>query len=153
MRKNISLPGAALLVAVLVSGCAGPEQKLGRGLNNIYEPVRLADLRRSVEQTSVYAAPSGGSYTTGVVRGLGKTFARFGVGFYEIVTAPFPNHKDGDYGPVATNYLTPKPGYPVSYKPGLLDDSVFATDTSMGFSGGDIAPYIPGSRFRVFDSP
>ena len=152
MRKNISLLGAALLVAVLVSGCAGPEQKLGRGLNNLYEPIRLADMQRSIEQASVYD-PSTISSTTGVVRGVGKTFARFGVGLYEIVTAPFPNHKDKDYGPVCTNYLTPKPEYPDSFKPGLPDDSIFATDTSIGFSGGEEAPYIPGSRFRVFDPP
>lgn len=152
MQKNISLLGAALLVAVLVSGCAGPSQKLGRGLNNLYEPIRLADMQRSVEQSTVYDSGYSSS-TTGVVRGLGKTFARFGVGFYEIVTAPFPNHKDGDYGPVATNYLTPKPTYPDNYNPGLPDDSIFATDTTIGFSGGDIAPNIPGSRFRVFDSP
>lgn len=152
MRKNIYLLGAALLVAVLVPGCAGPEQKLGRGLNNFYEPIRLADLRYSIEQTAVYDSP-GASYTTGVVRGLGKTVARAGVGLYEIVTAPFPNRRDRDYGPVCTNYLTPKPTYPDSYKPGLFEDSVFATDTSIGFSGGDIAPYIPGSRFRIFDSP
>jgi putative exosortase-associated protein (TIGR04073 family) len=152
MRKNISFLGAALLVAVLVSGCAGPEQKLGRGLNNLYEPIRLADMQRSIEQATVYD-PSTTTSTTGVVRGLGKTFARFGVGLYEIVTAPFPNHKDKDYGPVCTNYLTPKPGYPDSYHPGLPEDSIFATDTSIGFSGGEIAPNIPGSRFRVFDPP
>jgi hypothetical protein len=29
---------------------------------------------------------------------------------------------------------------------------VFDTDTYMGFSGGDVAPFIPGSRFRVFDN-
>jgi putative exosortase-associated protein (TIGR04073 family) len=152
MRTNISFLGAALLVAVLVSGCAGPEQKLGRGLNNLYEPIRLADMQRSIEQATVYD-PSTISSTTGVVRGVGKTFARFGVGLYEIVTAPFPNHKDKDYGPVCTNYLTPKPAYPDSYQPGLPEDSIFATDTSIGFSGGEIAPNIPGSRFRVFDPP
>ncbi len=152
MRKNISLLGATLLVAVLVSGCAGPEQKLGRGLSNLYEPLRLADMQRSIEQSTLYS-PAYASTATGFVGGLGKTFARFGVGFYEIVTAPFPNHKDGDFGPVCTNYLTPKPGYPDSYKPGLPDGSIFATDTSIGFSGGDIAPFIPGNRFRVFDPP
>jgi len=152
MRKNISLLGATLLVAVLVSGCAGPEQKLGRGLSNLYEPIRLADMQRSIEQSTVYSSGYP-STATGFVGGLGKTFARFGVGFYEIVTAPFPNHKDGDFGPVCTNYLTPKPGYPDSYKPGLPDSSIFATDTSIGFSGGDIAPFIPGNRFRVFDPP
>jgi len=152
MQKNLSLLGAALLVAGLVSGCAGPEQKLGRGMNNLYEPIRLADMRHSIEQTAVYDSPNS-SYSLGVVRGLGKTFARAGIGLYEIVTAPFPNHRDKDYGPVCTNYLTPNPQYPDSYHPGLLEDSTFATDTTFGFSGGDIAPYIPGSRFQVFDAP
>ena len=70
------------------------------------------------------------------------------MGLYEIVTLP----ESRSYGPVWTNYLTPKPPYPDSYQPGLPDDSIFATDTSFGFSGGEIAPYIPGSRFRVFDN-
>ncbi len=147
MRKNTSFLGAALLVAVLVSGCANTEKKLGRGMSNLYEPVRLADMTRSIEQTALYGGPNS-SYSTGVVRGLGKTVTRFGVGLYEIVTSPFP-----PYDPVLTNYLTPAPKYPDSYKPGLFDDSVFATDTTIGFSGGDVAPYIPGSRFRIFDAP
>jgi len=25
-------------------------------------------------------------------------------------------------------------------------------DTALGFSGGDLAPMIPGSRFRIFDN-
>ena len=29
---------------------------------------------------------------------------------------------------------------------------MFDTDTYTGFSGGDVAPFIPGSRFRVFDN-
>lgn len=151
MRKHFSFLGAALVVAVLVSGCAGTEQKLGRGMSNVYEPIRLADMQRSIEQSAIYGSDS--SYATGFVRGLGKTVTRTGVGIYEIVTAPFPNHKDKDYGPVLTNYLTPKPHYPDSFKPGLFEDSIFATDTSIGFSGGDVAPYIPGSRFRIFDAP
>jgi hypothetical protein len=41
--------------------------------------------------------------------------------------------------------------FPDNYKPGLMDDSLFATDTATGYSGGDIAPMFPGSRFRVFN--
>ena len=29
---------------------------------------------------------------------------------------------------------------------------MFDTDTYTGFSGGDIAPFLPGSRFKVFDN-
>jgi hypothetical protein len=42
--------------------------------------------------------------------------------------------------------------YPDSYKPRLLSDSTFDTDTSLGFSGGDVMPFVPGSRFHIFDN-
>ena len=51
-----------------------------------------------------------------------------------------------------TSYLKPDPVFPESYKPGLISDALFDTDTYTGFSGGDVAPFIPGSRFRVFDN-
>ena len=146
MVKSISILGSIVLLAALATGCTGPEKKFGRGINNIYEPIRLAEMRRSIEQTS-YENPATASYHTGVIRGLNRTLARTGVGIYEIITAPFP-----PYEPVFTDYLAPNPQYPDSYKPGLIDDPIFNTDTTIGFSGGDVAPFIPGSRFRVFDN-
>ena len=89
----------------------------------------------------------GGHYATGFIRGLDKTLAREGIGIYEVVTAPFP-----PYDPVFTDYLPPNPQYPDNYAPDIIDDSMFATDTNMGFSGGDIVPYVPGSRFKVFNT-
>lgn len=144
MAKRFSILGAVVLLAVLVAGCANTEKKLGRGINNIYEPIRLAEMRRSIEDTSL-ANPEDLNYHTGVVRGLNRTLARTGIGIYEIITCPFP-----PYDPVCTDYLSPNPKYPDSYRPGLIEDSIFATDTSIGFSGGEVAPFIPGSRFRVF---
>ncbi len=146
MVKSISILGSVVLLAVLATGCAGTEKKLGRGMNNIYEPIRLAEMRRSIEQTS-YENPATANYNTGVIRGLNRTLARTGVGIYEIITAPFP-----PYDPVFTDYLSPNPQYPDSYKPGIFEDSIFDTDTSVGYSGGEVAPFIPGSRFRVFDN-
>jgi len=143
MRNVISL---LALAALFTSGCAGPEQKFGRGMSNTFEIVRAGEMRRSIEQTAVFESPSAG-YTVGAVRGLNRTLARTGLGLYEIVTAPFP-----PYHPIWTSYLSPGPVYPESYKPGLISDSTFDTDTYTGFSGGDVAPYIPGSRFRVFDN-
>jgi hypothetical protein len=64
-----------------------------------------------------------------------------------MVTAPFP-----PYGPVFTDYLAPNPVYPDAYQPDLAEDAMFSTDTNLGYSGGDIAPFVPGSRFRVFDT-
>lgn len=146
MIKRFSILGGIAVVATLMTGCTGPENKLGRGINNFYEPVRLAEWRRSVEQTS-FAMPEERNYNTGVIKGFNKTMARAGVGLYEIITFPFP-----PYDPVFTDYLAPTPQYPDSYRPGVISDSVFATDTDIGFGGGDIAPFLPGSRFRIFDN-
>ena len=144
MRKPASFLGAALLVGVLASGCAGPEKKFGRGLNNMFEIVRMGDMRRSVEQTALFDS-SDTAYTTGFIRGLNKSLARTGIGIYEVVTFPLPT-----YDPICTDYLTPHAVYPDSYKPLRMEDSTFATDTAVGFSGGDIVPFFPGSRFHIF---
>lgn len=138
--------GAAFLVAVLVAGCAGPSKKLGRGINNFIEPVRLSEWQRTVEQSALYDAPQN-NYPTAMVNGFNRTMARAGLGLYEIVTFPIPT-----YEPIWTSYLSPNPQYPDSYKPGLVDGPTFRTDSSLGFSGGEVAPIIPGSRFRIFDN-
>jgi putative exosortase-associated protein (TIGR04073 family) len=146
MRNIFYFLATLAIAAVLSSGCANTEKKLGRGMSNMAEFARLGEIRRSVEQTTLFDQP-GGHYATGFVRGLNKSFARTGVGIYEVVTCPFP-----PYDPVFTDYLSPTPAHPDNYEPEILDDALFATDTNMGFSGGDIAPYIPGSRFKIFNT-
>ena len=146
MRNIFSFLATLAVAGVLSSGCANTEKKLGRGMSNMAEFARLGEMRRSVEQTALFEQP-GGHYATGFIRGLNRSFARTGVGIYEIVTCPFP-----PYDPVFTDYLSPNAVYPDNYKPDLIDDPLFATDTDMGFSGGDIAPYIPGSRFKIFNT-
>ncbi|MGB7769372.1 MAG: exosortase system-associated protein, TIGR04073 family [Verrucomicrobiia bacterium] len=146
MRNAFSFLGVVTLAVLFTSGCAGPEAKLGRGVSNVSEIARGGELRRSLEQTAVFDSPDIG-YTTGFIRGFDRSMARTGVGLYEIVTFPFP-----PYHPVLTQYLAPEPVYPDNYKPGLLSDSLFDTDTSVGFGGGDVAPFVPGSRFKVFDN-
>lgn len=132
----------ALFVGVLASGCAGPEKKLGRGWSNTMEVVRWGEMRRSMEQSAVFGPSNAG----GMVTGFNRSMARIGLGLYETITFPLPS-----YDPVCTKYLKPNPVYPDNYKPGLRDDTLYATDTFIGFSGGDIAPLMPGSRFRVFN--
>jgi putative exosortase-associated protein (TIGR04073 family) len=146
MRNIFSFLATLAIAGVLSSGCANTEKKLGRGFSNMGEFARLGEIRRSVEQTTLFEQP-GGHYATGFIRGLNKTFARTGVGIYEVVTCPFP-----PYDPVWTGYLSPNPVYPDNYRPDILDDALFATDTDMGFSGGDVAPYITGSRFKIFNT-
>ena len=145
MRKMI-FPLVAVCAALFAAGCAGPEQKLGRGVSNSWDIIRLGEMRRSIEQASILSSPDEG-YTTGVIRGFDRSMARTGLGLYEIVTFPIP-----PYHPIATKYFSAHPAYPESYKPGLISDPLFDTDTYTGFSGGDIAPFVPGSRFKVFDN-
>lgn len=150
MRKTLPFLATLVLAGTFVSGCAGPERKFGRGVSNIFEPIRLGEMRRSLEQTALFDGSEAG-YTTGFFRGLNRTLARTGIGIYEVVTAPFPNPGRG-YDPVCTDYLTPSPVYPDSYTPALVEDSTFSTDDNLGFAGGDVLPFAPGSRFRIFDT-
>ncbi len=146
MSKSLSLLALVATIGLMATGCANTEAKFGRGMSNLSEPLRLGELRRSMEQTAGFDGPDV-AYSAGFISGLNRTLARTGVGIYEIVTAPIP-----PYDPVWTSYLSPNPVYPDSYKPTLVEDSAFATDTNLGFSGGDVAPFIPGSRFRIFDT-
>jgi putative exosortase-associated protein (TIGR04073 family) len=145
MRNTASLLGSFALLALLVAGCAGPERKMGRGLGNMTEIVRGGEFERSVEQAGLFDGTDVG-ITTGVVRGVNRTLARTGIGIYEVITAPLP-----PYGPICTDYLSPRPLYPDTFHPRKWSDSIFATDQIFGFNGGDVAPWFPGSRFRVFD--
>jgi putative exosortase-associated protein (TIGR04073 family) len=140
--KSTALAVMAVTVGLLATGCAGPEQKFGRGMNNITEFARMGELRRSVEQTAVWESAEKG-YTTGVMRGLNRSLARTAVGAYELITFPFP-----PYDPV---FFPADAVYPDSYRPNLIADPVFGQDAALGFSGGDVVPFVPGSRFRIFD--
>jgi putative exosortase-associated protein (TIGR04073 family) len=146
MRSALFLLSAVALAAVLTSGCAGPEKKLGRGISNSAEIIRGGEWRRSVEQTAVFESPAAGR-TVGFVTGFDRTLARTGLGIYEVITFPLP-----PYHPIWTSYLSPNPAYPDCYQPGLPADPLYDTDTYVGISGGDIAPLVPNSRFQVTDN-
>jgi len=150
MRNAKYFLAAGAVAAILTSGCAGPEEKLGRGIANTFEFARGGEMRRSIEQTAVFDRPDLG-YTTGIIRGFDRSVARTAVGVFEVMTFPLPNH-DNSYGPVTNLGVPVDPAYPASYKPGLISSGLFDTDTYTGFSGGDVAPWLPGSRFRIFDN-
>jgi len=145
MRKTLTLLAASAVVSLLATGCAKTQEKLGRGLSNTAEIVRWGEMRRTMEQTAVFEGPD--STGTGFVKGLARTLGRTGIGVYEVVTFPLP-----PYRPVFTDTFAPGPVYPDNYTPGLRSDSTYDTDTYTGFSGGDIAPKIMGSRFTIFES-
>ena len=146
MRTTFPFLAAVAIAGALASGCASAEKKFGRGVSNMLEFTRLGEIRRSVEQTTLFDRPDS-RYTGGFVKGFNRSLARTTLGIYEVVTAPLP-----PYDPLLTTYLKADPVYPDNYAPGILADSLFATDTNLGFSGGDVAPFIPGSRFRIFDT-
>ncbi|MGO8698504.1 MAG: exosortase system-associated protein, TIGR04073 family [Limisphaerales bacterium] len=148
MVKKSSVVFSLLTACAFLVGCAGPEQKLGRGVSNSVEPFRLGELRRSIEQTAIFGSPDQ-SRTVGIIHGFDRTIARTGVGLYEIVTFPIPNHPMGDYSAV---FHPADPVFPDSYKPNWGVTSTLQPNASLDFSGGDIAPLIPGSRFRIFDN-
>jgi putative exosortase-associated protein (TIGR04073 family) len=155
MRNKVFYFLSLIAVAGLAAGCAGPEQKLGRGMSNLVEFARLGELSRSMEQAAIFDTPGHGGSATGVIHGINRSLERTGAGLYEVLTFPIPNGRYGNYDPVfySQGYLhSPDPAYPDSYKPDWLADSILSPDTSLGFAGGDIAPWIPGSRFRIFDN-
>jgi putative exosortase-associated protein (TIGR04073 family) len=147
MRNATPLLALAALGALFTAGCAGPEQRLGSGMNNLTEFTRLGEIQRSVEQTSVFDSPEAG-YTTGFIHGFDQSVYRTVAGAYQIVTFPAGNAlSDSSF---EQKYIPKGTPYPDSYRPGLPDFPVFQTDTYFGFSGGDIAPFVPGSKFSVF---
>jgi putative exosortase-associated protein (TIGR04073 family) len=164
MRRTALLLGFGL-VAGLFIGCAGPEDKLGRGIRNSTEFLRGGQIRRSMEQTALWEGPDA-AYTTGFIRGFNRSVARTAIGLYEVITFPAPPYrplltapydlypdesvrtKTYPYGGLV---LEPDPPYPANYYPKLLSDSIFDTDTALGFGSGDVFPKVPGSRFRIFD--
>lgn len=148
--------------ALIVAGCSGPENKLGRGLSNMTALVNGGDISRSVEQTTLWDGPNTGP--TGFIRGFNRAMARTGIGIYETITFPFP-----PYGPVVDSKTPVYPDHsiatkghknwgglvlpefsqrPDSYYWGLPDDPIFATDSLVGFTGGTVAPWVPLSSFN-----
>ncbi len=143
IRTNVILALAAAMF--LTAGCAGPERKLGRGISNATEFARLGEMGRSMEQTLLF--DNSGSYALGMVRGISRSVERTAVGVYEIVSFPIPDRRG--YDPL----LKPEhPQYADCYKPGRMGDVFLNPDANLGFSGGDILPFVPGNRFRIFEN-
>jgi len=137
-------------MAIFAVGCAGPEKKLGRGINNFTEFARGGEIRRSVEQTAlrdgrlspIPQASSGAS----IAACCGLSWARSRL-FRSRSRATSP------IWPPAVRYPTASvdPVFPDSYTPHLISDTTFEPDAALGFSGGDVAPYIPGQPFPHLD--
>ena len=164
MRIRIGISLLAVGSIAVLAGCAGPENKLGRGLGNMTELVRGGEMQRSMEQTALWDGPNQ-MRPLGFARGFTRTMTRTGIGIYEVVTFPLPPYKPlltpkyplyPDPSVKTEKYpwggltLSEKPNFPAVYKPGM-ESGLMDTDIWLGFSGGEVAPMFPGSRFRIFD--
>jgi len=146
MRNVITLLALTALGALFTAGCAGPENRLGSGFNNLTEFARLGEMRASVEESAVLEP--GGGYATGLIHGFDQSVYRTVAGAYQVVTFPAGDMlTDSSFD---KKYVPQGTAYPDSYRPGLIDTTTFQTDTYFGYSGGDEFPYVPGSRFAVF---
>jgi putative exosortase-associated protein (TIGR04073 family) len=102
MKAAASLLAAAALAATALADIQqppgsdyGPTRKLGRGLANVlFGPSELLDSMAAVNYEDGNAA----AWSYGLVRGIGRSFARLGYGIYDMVTFPFPTVK-GSYRP------------------------------------------------------
>lgn len=164
MRK--AAPVVAIALGALVfTGCAGPERKLGRGLHNVTEFARFGEISRSVEQTALWEGPEL-AYTTGVVRGFSRSLARTAIGAFEVATFPIPTPTyDAMFtpkGPLVPDYsianynenwggmaLPEKAGAPDSYKQIFSALPEMDTSGQLGVTSGEVAPGFWSGRFRV----
>ena len=78
----------------------GPTRKLGRGLANMAAGVtEIPNVMCEINEREGNAA----LWSYGVVRGVGRFFARFGYGVYEVVTFPFPTTRASYRQPYKSN--------------------------------------------------
>ncbi len=129
---------AAVGAVALLTGCSSAEQKLGRGIANVLEPIRLGELTRSTEQTYLADGPVV-AQSYGYVHGITRTVQRTLVGAFDIVTFPIPTDP----------LITPsEPVFPDSYAPGMAANLGVETDRYLGEDSGTVLPTVAGSSFN-----
>jgi putative exosortase-associated protein (TIGR04073 family) len=65
----------------------GPTRKLGRGVANLF--IAPTEIMVTITTVNTYEGNSAAA-SYGVVRGVGRAFARGGAGLFEMLTFPFP---------------------------------------------------------------
>ena len=86
----------------------GPTRKLGRGLSNLlFGFTELPYTVSKVNDSEGNAAALG----YGVVKGVGRSLFRFGIGWYEVLTFPAPCYKSSYRPPYASNIPWTLSGY------------------------------------------
>ena len=113
-----SHPGIAVLSLLSVAALAdiqdppmndyGPTRKLGRGIANI--AFGITEITNSACEINEREGNSAG-FSYGVVKGVGRFFARMGYGIYEVATFPFPTERDSYRPPYRSNIPWINGGY------------------------------------------
>jgi hypothetical protein len=156
---------------MLVTGCAGPEKKLGRGLANITEIARGGEMARSFEQTTLWEGGQkahhggfdpwvqshGGAHGDRCGRGgdvLSRRGRRMAEWTYDAVYTPdgplYPDYSVATYTePFGGMRLTEYPATPDSYHHAWQATSALDTDGHMGITGGAIIPFFPFGKFQI----
>ncbi|MEX1110944.1 MAG: exosortase system-associated protein, TIGR04073 family [Chthoniobacterales bacterium] len=78
----------------------GPTRKLGRGIGNI--AFGITELPTSMMSVNYFDGNSA-AFSYGIVRGVGRTFARLGYGLYDTLLFPFPTYKGTYAAPYRSN--------------------------------------------------
>jgi putative exosortase-associated protein (TIGR04073 family) len=100
----------------------GPTRKFGRGLSNaafcVSEfPVQIARVNEREGNSAALGY--------GVVRGVGRTFMRFGFGLFEMFSFPFPVNQ-GTYRPVLPSHIHDIHGGYEEFPPELGNESKYS---------------------------
>lgn len=86
----------------------GPTRKLGRGLSNIlWGSTEIFDSMAAVN----YQDGNSAAFGYGLVRGVGRFFARLGYGIYEVALFPFPTQHGTYYPPYKSDIPWIHSGY------------------------------------------
>ncbi len=86
----------------------GPTRKLGRGLGNIaFGVTEIPDQIMAVN----YAEGNSAAWSYGLVRGVGRFFARLGYGLYEVALFPVPTQRGTYYPPYRSDIPWINSGY------------------------------------------
>ena len=86
----------------------GPTRKLGRGLSNVL--FGITELPCTMDKINCTEGNSA-AFGYGVVKGIGRTLFRFGVGWYEIISFPAPCYKSSYRPPYQSNVPWVQGGY------------------------------------------
>ena len=86
----------------------GPTRKLGRGIGNIV--FGITEIPYQIESVN-YAEGNSAAFSYGLVRGVGRFFARLGYGIYEVALFPFPTQRGTYYPPYRSDIPWINSGY------------------------------------------